>query len=348
MRVQPSTIVLARESRRLTQIQLAELIGVEQGTISKVEKGLLEPSETLLNSISRKLKYPENFFTQEPFSRVKGHYRKKITLPVNVFKPCEAIMTITERHFTLLHDAVDLPHPNIPLWDVEKDGSAELSATYVREYWRIPKGRIENLTRLLELNGIVVIAMDLFDLDGLSTFSETRQPVLFLNKRVSSDRQRFTLAHELAHFVLHWGKIIDDSRDTEKEANEFASEFLMPTRDIEYLLIKLNIDRLADLKRYWKTSMQSIVMKAKKLGLLTYNQSNYLFKQFNALGYGKGEPELFPPEQPTIFKDIIGMYINDMGYSKQELGSLLKITVEDLDSMYFDKVVPLFRITRNV
>ena len=327
-------------------MQLAELIGVEQGTISKIEKGLLDPSNDLFKSLCDKLSYPESFFTQEPFIRVRGHYRKKISLPVSKFRPCEALMTIVERHFTLLHDAVDLPYPNIPTWDLDQDGTAELAAIHVRELWRVPKGRIENLSRLLETNGIVVISMDLIDLDGLSAFSETGQPILFLNKRSPADRQRFTLSHELAHFVLHWGKKISEDRDTEKEADEFASEFLMPTRDIEYMLIKLNLEKLADLKRYWKTSMQSIVMKAKSLGLLTYNQSNYLFKQFSALGYRKEEPELFAVEQPTVFRDIINMYVGDMGYSKQELSDLLKVSVDDLDRTYFDKVTPLFKVTR--
>lgn len=345
MKIQPGIITLARESRGYTQKQLAELIGVEQGTLSKVEKGLLEPSDGLVDQLCHRLYYPKDFFIQETLIRIRGHYRKKITIPAQEFRTVEAIMTILERHFMLLQDAVDLPAANIPKWDVLENGSPEMAAIYVREHWRIPKGRIDDVARLLESQGIIIIHADLGSLDGLSTFSETQQPLLFLNRRKSADRQRYTMAHEMGHFTLHWGKVIGEDRDIEKEANEFASEFLMPTRDIGYLLTKLNIEKLAELKRYWKTSMQSIIMKAKKLDLLTYNQSNYLFKQFSALGYRTAEPEMFAPDQPTIIRDIVNLYVNELGYSKAELAHILKLTVSDLEETYFDKAAPRFKIS---
>lgn len=346
MNIKPETIVLARESRGYTQKELAGLLGVEQGTISKIEKGLLEPSESLLINISDNLDYPITFFC-ESFIRVQGHYRKKISMPVSKFKSCEAKMTIVEKHFSLLHDAVELPIANVPNWDIEKNGSPEMAAIFLRERWRMPKGRIENLTKLIEDNGIIVISLDLGDLDALSTFSETRQPIIFLNKRRTSDRIRFNLAHELAHFVLHWGMKISEERDVEQEANQFASEFLMPTRDIEQYLTRLNLDKLSDLKRYWKTSMKSIVKKSFSLGLMTKDQYYYLNKQFNFLGYAKGEPELFSPEKPTLLSEIFGLYLSELNYSKQELANLLKITVQELDSLYFDKPIIRFGILRN-
>ncbi|MBK7012326.1 MAG: ImmA/IrrE family metallo-endopeptidase [Xanthomonadales bacterium] len=45
--------------------------------------------------------------------------------------------------------------------------------------------------------------------------------MIFINKDVPGDRWRFTLAHELAHLVMH-----DIPKpDMEDEADEFASEF---------------------------------------------------------------------------------------------------------------------------
>lgn len=345
MNIKPETIILARESRGYTQKELAVLLGVEQGTISKIEKGLLEPSENLLSQIIDKLDYPISFFC-ESFIRVQGHYRKKISMPVNKFKSCEAKMTIAEKHFSILHDAVELPIINVPNWDIEKNGSPEMAAIFLRERWRMPKGRIDNLTKILEDNGVIVIPLDLGDLDALSTFSETRQPIVFLNKRRTSDRIRFNLAHELAHFVLHWGMKISEERDVEAEANQFASEFLMPTRDIEKYLTRLNLEKLAELKRYWKTSMKAIVKKAYTLGTMTKDQYYYLNKQFNYLGYGKGEPELFPAENASLFTEILNLYLTELNYSKEELSELLKVSVSEIDSLYFGKPIMRFSVLR--
>jgi Zn-dependent peptidase ImmA (M78 family)/DNA-binding XRE family transcriptional regulator len=337
MNIKPETIVLARESRGYTQKDLANLLGVEQGTISKIEKGLLQPNESFIYNISERLDYPIEFFN-ETMLRVQGLYRMKISMPVSQFKTCEAKMTIVERHFSKLHDAVELPEPNIPSWDVDENGSPESGSIFLRERWRIPKGRIDNLTKLLEDNGIVVIPLDLGDLDALSTQSETGQPIIFLNKRRTSDRLRFNLAHELGHYVLHWGQKVSEDRDKEAEANQFASEFLMPTRDIESQLTRLNQDKIIELKRYWKTSLKAIVRKAYNIGTLTKDQYYYLNKHYNYLGYAKGEPELFPAEKPALFSEILNLYVNELNYSKAQLAQLLNISILELESLYFGKV----------
>jgi Zn-dependent peptidase ImmA (M78 family) len=62
---------------------------------------------------------------------------------------------------------------------------------------------------------------------------------IFVNKNDASTRQRFTIAHEIAHFILHKDEIgdgiVDDalyrsglSNKKEAEANKLAAEILMP------------------------------------------------------------------------------------------------------------------------
>nr|WP_246742849.1 ImmA/IrrE family metallo-endopeptidase [Rhodomicrobium vannielii] len=69
--------------------------------------------------------------------------------------------------------------------------------------------------------------------------------VIFVNSKEAYVRQRFTAAHEIGHFVLHKDKIgngIEDnyllrsselSTATEREANKFAADILMPYDLIE-------------------------------------------------------------------------------------------------------------------
>ncbi|TXL69424.1 ImmA/IrrE family metallo-endopeptidase [Vineibacter terrae] len=70
-----------------------------------------------------------------------------------------------------------------------------------------------------------------------------KRPKIFLNSSASQNRKRFTTAHELGHILIPWhvGNIIDITSDAprdgvyddywtiETEANNFASELLMPT-----------------------------------------------------------------------------------------------------------------------
>lgn len=59
-------------------------------------------------------------------------------------------------------------------------------------------------------------------------------PVIFVRKLDAEARQTFTLAHELAHLLLHRASVIDDETDlsategAEREANAFAGHLLVP------------------------------------------------------------------------------------------------------------------------
>ena len=46
------SMIKARKSQNLTQKQLAELVGIDQGDISKLENGLRNPTIQLLNRIA--------------------------------------------------------------------------------------------------------------------------------------------------------------------------------------------------------------------------------------------------------------------------------------------------------
>jgi len=346
-------IALARESRGLTQIELSELLGVKQGTISKIENGTLDVSEQVAELLPSVLGYPKDlFYLDKRIIKVEGHYRKKVSLSVKEVKKYVAKMTFTEWHINKLSDSLDLPRPNIPSWDIGVDGSAKDAARFVREYWKIPRGRINDLASILEDNGIVIAPLDLGDMDGLSTYSaEYNIPILYVNRNRPADRIRNTLAHEPCHYVCHFGKKIapyKEERDIEQEANDFASELLMPENEIRPQLVGLNMEKLGDLKRYWKVSMQSILVKARKMEAITENQSKYLWRQISYLGYRTKEPYEIQPDNISLLKELLEVHINDMGYSKEEVARLLHLTTDDFEHVYYGATVkPRFQIRRN-
>jgi Zn-dependent peptidase ImmA (M78 family)/transcriptional regulator with XRE-family HTH domain len=331
---------LLRESRGLTQTELSTLLGVNQGTISKIENGTIEISEDIATKLPMILDYPKELFYEEKrVIRVEGHYRKKLSLSMKETKKYKAKMTLTEWHVNKLSDSIDLPTVNIPSWDLTIDGNIKDAARFVREYWKIPRGRIADIATVLEDNGILIAPLDLGEMDGLSTYSaEYNIPILYINKNRPADRIRMTLAHEACHYVCHFGKKINtnnEERDIEQEANEFASELLIPENEIRPQIGSLNLEKLGDLKRYWKVSMQAILYKAKKMKMLTDNQYQYLWKQISFHGYRKNEP--FEPQADNIslLKELINVHINDLHYSKDEVAKLMKLNKDELEHIYF-------------
>ncbi len=74
-------------------------------------------------------------------------------------------------------------------------------------------------------------------------YEEDGSYVILTNKKDHIHRRRFTVAHELAHFILHRDQIgdgiVDDglyrsklSGPLEREANAYAADILMPMEDI--------------------------------------------------------------------------------------------------------------------
>ncbi|MBW4888789.1 XRE family transcriptional regulator [Mucilaginibacter sp. HMF5004] len=344
MKFNPQMLKLARELRGYTQTQLSELMGVAQGTISKIEKFGSGFDESLAQLAAKILNLPVSFFdNQDTIIPIQGEFRRKLSTSVKQLNQNNAKMTIAERQLLKLLDGIEISANEIPVWNVDIEGSPSLCAQHIRRIWKIPRGRIDNLTTIVENKGAIIIPLSLQDMDGFSMYTTNGIPLIFINKDISADRARLTIAHELAHIILHLSCNVDSSRDRESEAFEFAAELLMPEADIRTQLVRLNLMTLADLKKYWKTSMQSIIRRSKNLGMLNENQYKYLSIQMSAEGYRTKEPIFFPHEQPSVLKQIIDAYIDDLDYSIAEIAELLDSSIDEFRENYLQNKISSMR-----
>jgi Zn-dependent peptidase ImmA (M78 family) len=143
----------------------------------------------------------------------------------------------------------------------------------------------------------IEIRLDKVD-DGLSGFivrdKESRKAIIGANKSHHPHRRRFTIAHELGHFLLHEGHMVhlDENRgayrinlrssesaggedNDEKEANLFAAELLMPVAFLQEDLVGKDLDLLEDsdflekLARKYKVSVQALTFRLAYLRYIT-------------------------------------------------------------------------------
>lgn len=331
-------IQLARESRGKNQTELAKLIGIPQGNLSRIERGDIGVTKEILAKISTTLKYPVSFFYQSfEVYPPNIHYRKRITLNQKTLLKADAIMNIYRFNLQEILKEVELPSENIPILTDQYD-TPERVASFLRSYWKVPKGPVDNLSGIIEDNGIMVIQID-FETDkiqGRSVVTDTGHPIIFVNQNSPGDSQRLTVAHELGHIIMHLNTIPTFGRDEEDEAFRFASEFLMPFVEIKhYLNDKINLELLADLKRIWKVSMQSILFRAQKSGLVNYNRCRYLWSQFSSLGIRRKEPVQTPQETPTLVSRMINLFLDGLEYTKKDLSDIFRINSEELEERYF-------------
>ena len=144
-------------------------------------------------------------------------------------------------------------------------------------------------------------------------------PIFFVNSESPSDRTRFSLAHEVGHVIMHQTPV----GDQEAQADQFASEFLLPSREVGPQLKPISVERAAALKPYWKVSMAAIIKKAFDLKKISESYYRKLFTQMSKLGYRLNEPNPLMPEEPTVINDLIGVHLTELHYSVPELADVV-------------------------
>ncbi len=107
--------------------------------------------------------------------------------------------------------------------------------------------------------------------------------IIVVNKCSPAKRQRFTLAHELGHYLLHKtpGSAIfhRDERSSqgtdrvEVDANAFAAELLMPADEVRAQAAELGVDLLEDdltrqLADVFDVSIQAMSIRLQQLGIV--------------------------------------------------------------------------------
>jgi Zn-dependent peptidase ImmA (M78 family) len=254
-------------------------------------------------------------------------------------------MNIYRINIQKLLTSVDLPNRKIPYLN-EYSGNPKQIASYVRQHWKIPKGPIDNLTKIVEDNGVIVIPIEFptDKIDGRSMTTEKGDCIIFLNKKLSGDRARYTLAHELGHVIMHLylPPTAVLNIDDDGEANLFASEFLMPENEIkQHLNGKLTIEKLADLKRIWKTSMQAILVWAERLGKITPRNARFIWQQFGSMGIRLKEPIEIPKEYPTLLREIIDAYTHQLSFTKEDLAEMLCLLPDEFSENFLPQQITL-------
>jgi len=109
--------------------------------------------------------------------------------------------------------------------------------------------------------------------DNMSGLTNRTEKTIRINQKHSSLRQRFSLAHELGHICLDHDTILPQriveetlSKELEKEADEFASELLMPINMFKKAFGSTpNLDALAQL---FQVSTSAISVRLLKLHLI--------------------------------------------------------------------------------
>jgi Zn-dependent peptidase ImmA (M78 family) len=236
-----------------------------------------------------------------------------------------------------LEKHVEFPNADLPSFPVavdDRDGDGpERAAQLVRQLWDMEVGPAGHLVRQLENHGILVVfspnqtsAVDAY------SFDSRLRPVVVLNP-IKRDyyRQRFDVAHELGHLVMH-SDAEPGGRVVEEQAHRFAAELLMPAEQIRDLLpvsMGGNVwQTLARLKEQWGVSMQALLYRARWLGCLRDVSYRNAMTTISTRGWRRSEPGLIKAiELPSLLPRAVELLAQE-GIDELQLISQCRVPVD--------------------
>ena len=340
----PETLTLAREIRGITQTDLARVSGIDQGRISRYEGGVKTIPEDELKILAKALAFPTTFFYRDGkrYGAETGEifHRKRDNVSIIQQKVIDGLLNARRLEIEDLLNSFDIEAPyTIPRYDIRDFSNYEEPidqiATLVRAAWNMSSGPVNNLIEQLEAASCMVFSYDFGTdkIDEAIQWIEPSPPVVLVNSRAPGDRLRFSLAHALGHLVMHRNN--PPYPAMEPEADLFASAFLMPAEDIRPELRPVTIDHMLQLKPYWKVSMQALIHRCRDIGEISDRKYTSLFQMLSRAGYRKNEPITISSEKPTLVRNLLNNYKNELDYSNEELAALVRLNVEDFRNWYY-------------
>lgn len=351
---------LARKRRGMKKRELAKRVGITERSVSAYESGDQQPEVTTLGRISDVLGFPEAFFL--------GEDPELPTPDVASFRSLSK-MTSSQRDMALGAGAValllnewiearfDLPPPDLPDLGRERS-SAELAssnsiesepdyptssssqdpeagAEMLRAHWKLGEQPIRNMITLLESKGVRIysLAIDAKEVDAFSMWSGGRA-FMFLNTFKSAEHCRFDAAHELGHLVLHQ-HAQPQGPDLEREANAFASAFLMPRASVLSLAPRApSLPSLIKYKKHWAVSVAALNYRLHALGLISDWTYRTICIQIAQEGFRTSEPEGVAHEKSVILEKVFAA-LRDDGLTRASIAEQLAIDPGEVNALTF-------------
>ncbi len=341
-----------RKGLRLSQEQLADMVGVTRQSINNYENAKTLPDSKSLSALARALSVTMDDLLRQPREGLLN-FRFR-THAVFDWKPHFAaqVLRVLE-DYTALEQAVGLPPyspENTPCHQVEgNEKRIQTIAAQFRHRLGLGDSPILNLFAAVEEIGLKVIRspIALENFFGLSACSIEQGAFVLVNSHnITIERQLFTVAQEIGHLIFHRDEYQDtlveegtkeEEKAREKVADYFAGYLLVPQEEFERTY-KLTKD-IVKLKRHFRVSYQVILNHLAEMEEIDYAEEKskicaiYKSKHGSSL---KNSMELPPALESDEFPEneryvyLIWQALSMGKISEMKAAELLNLTVEEL------------------
>ncbi|MGE4071062.1 MAG: helix-turn-helix domain-containing protein [Lysobacterales bacterium] len=346
---------LAREAAGLSLRDLEGALSrvVTAQAIGKYERGEMAPSQPVLIALAQALSVSPHYLLSERRIAMEAlDFRKELKADAKAERATEAAVVDYIDRYVDLEETLNLesiqwtPPPSIE--QVPADlADAERAAERLRSLWELGTDPIPDMVELLEEKGIKVffhpLPAKVFGSQAIARVrlegGDIRVASIVVNSATTGERQRFTLAHELAHFVMPGISDLEEKLG-ESYADRFGGAWLVPaTTLIEKVgqhRTHITLAELVDLKRYFQVSLQVILIRLCQLGVITKSVAGPFWGMFKAKGWKDGsrdEPERLEPMKGHRLERLCLRALAEDAISESKACELLRISRSQLEAL---------------
>lgn len=344
-----------RLARKRAGLSLRDLAGrldgkVSAQAISKYESDVMLPSAGVLVALGKALDVSLDFLMSGQVTELAGvEFRKHSGTSAADRARVEAAVIDQVERYLAVEEILGLDSEEHSLKGREKItvrsfADAEGAAVELREVWALGTDPIPSMTALLEEKGLKVILAPLPErVSGLTCdvrrpHGKPPVPVIVARDGYTVERQRFTLAHELAHRLIG---AVEGEVKLEKAMHRFAAAFLVPADHLRSEVGKhrqaLAFQELVRLKHLYGVGAAAMLLRLKDAGILSEEAVTYAFQTY-ARPWRTREPQPLSPagmigklERPERFEQLVYRALAEQLIPVTKAATLLKRSASDVE-----------------
>lgn len=348
----------AREEAGLTQAHAAAQLGVSRPLLIAIEKGAREVAPAELVKLAKIYGRPvsELLRPSPPPLAIGAMFRTAFASSGNTEQLNKSIHDLeahADDYLDLARRAnVGLPgvYPSVRQIDhLDPNRAAEDLAVEERNRLGVGDGPIRWLRELLELEaGLRIFLIPLPPkVAGLFVHVETLGACVAINVNHPTERRRWAMAHEYAHFLVSRNRpevtpltATGRVNETERFADAFAADFLMPRTGLARRFNELKRSRggkvtpstLVQLAHLYSVSVQALTLRLEDIALIPAGTWDKLKDQkfqprAAATAMGLGNRSSAPQAMPLHYRTLAAQLFADGEITERQFAQYLRMDV---------------------
>lgn len=322
-----------------TYVDFAELCGVSESTVRNWAKGRTIISPAMLTQVQRQTGIPKQFLTNaEPMPRVSAvNFRSSTRSLERERQTAVAWSSVLAEFRRMVIGTRQTPLDT----DSLTHAGPIAAAVHARRAVGVADDQpVSNTVRVVESLGILTVygPANTSEIDAFSGWADGHPFVVLNPFKGSYLRQRFDVAHELGHIIMH-GSSHSPVATKEEEANAFARAFLYPPTNANFrrlsnaLKLDDSLDGLVNIQEEWKVSARALVeigaRSINKVGRSASDKRKLLSEQSETVGQSAS----WAPEEVSLLPNAAEEVESETGRPIVSLATELGISSRDVRIM---------------